>query len=227
MRNKVTGAAPADGPQFVVRPPLRCYHRLADRPGLICAELAVRFRPECNGDEGAFFCAAHARPTDTAIPDAAAFRRVSVMLEVCFSGVSLLEAVAHAEALDRLERAVAAAGGVINLHACRSVVGRLARHAQPGAAADATGDSYPRPLKPLGRLGHSGGSDWRRGVLNEPESECPANPIGFDPVEDSGRRRCAVCGAALDNAMRRACPGECRQAHKVRLQKIRRGRRHR
>jgi hypothetical protein len=72
----------------------------------------------------AFFCLAHSRPTDREIPDDAIFRQVVVTLEVHLCGVSQAPGMAHAEALTTLEQVIESAGGVINLHTCRSQLAR-------------------------------------------------------------------------------------------------------
>jgi hypothetical protein len=54
-----------------------------------------------------------------------------VTVELYFAAVSAIESIAHAEAVERLERAVARAGGVINLHTCRSLIGRASAPGRP------------------------------------------------------------------------------------------------
>jgi len=58
------------------------------------------------------------------IPAGVEYRRVSVTLEILLCGAPGGAAVAHAEAVERLERAIGAVGGVNNLHAGRSQVGQ-------------------------------------------------------------------------------------------------------
>lgn len=115
----------ADVPQFHMRPPLRCFARLENSPGTICAAAAAWERPASSASPGGFFCDAHRGPGDTNIPDAALFRRVGITLEVWFAGVSFTAGLAQAEALSRVERAIEDVGGLVNLVACRSEVGRL------------------------------------------------------------------------------------------------------
>lgn len=71
-----------------------------------------------------FYCVEHSRAGDEAIPDDAIFRLVAVTLEVRMCGTGRTPGIAHAEAIAQLERALEAAGGVINLHACRSLLAR-------------------------------------------------------------------------------------------------------
>jgi hypothetical protein len=90
-----------------------------------------------NGINGSpiFACSVHALRGDEPITDEAIFRLVSVTMEVRLCGAGESPGMAHAEALSRLEEAIAAAGGVINLHACRSLLARAepqpARGPQP------------------------------------------------------------------------------------------------
>lgn len=114
----------ADVPRFLVRPKLRCFHRDPDLPTFVCGRDAVWKRPPSGGLPGGFFCAVHSTADDTPIDDEALFRLVHVTVDVLFAGVSFNPSVAQSEALSQLERAVEGAGGVINLHACRSEVGR-------------------------------------------------------------------------------------------------------
>jgi hypothetical protein len=90
----------------------------------------VRFTP--GADAPQFFCAAHAIPTDELLTDESLFRLVSVTMEIRLCGVGETPGAAHAEALARLERALTPIGGVINLHACRSMVVRATPPAPVG-----------------------------------------------------------------------------------------------
>lgn len=87
-----------------------------------------------------FFCAEHSQPGDEPVTDDVVFRLVSITLDVRLCGVSHVPGFAHAEALARLERAIEAAGGVINLHACRSQLARL----EPQLAIGAQKPGRPR-----------------------------------------------------------------------------------
>ena len=123
----------ADIPLVVVRPPLRCFSRRQDPPGEICDWEATFVRHSRAGVPPTFLCSAHSQSGDEPITDDVVFRLVSVTLEVRMCGVSHVPGFAHSEALARLERAIAAAGGVINLHACRSQLARLEPQAPIGA----------------------------------------------------------------------------------------------
>jgi hypothetical protein len=114
----------ADVPVVAVRPPLVCcFHRL-NPPPEYCAIPAVRMRLTPGAAAPQFFCAYHCLPTDEPITDEATFHLVSVTMEVRLCGVSETPGVAHAEALARLEAAIGWVGGVINMHACRSMLAR-------------------------------------------------------------------------------------------------------
>lgn len=81
--------------------------------------------------EAAFFCDECRRDGDEPIADSAVFRRVSVNLVVYLSATSLVPRLAQTEAVARLERAIEAAGGVVNLLQVSSAAGSLAPHAEP------------------------------------------------------------------------------------------------
>ncbi|NUR55172.1 MAG: hypothetical protein HOQ29_12045 [Acidobacteria bacterium] len=116
----------SDTPLFVVAPPIRCFHRL-ELPELpVCARPARWIRPSANCQPDGYFCDEHRQRTDAPIAEPTLIRRVNVTLEVLFAATSWTAGCAHAEALSRLERAVESAGGVINLHAVGSVIGRCA-----------------------------------------------------------------------------------------------------
>jgi hypothetical protein len=110
---------------FTVLPPLRCCFYL-NLPGRsFCGERAVLFRPTDAFGRGAFFCRAHADATDQAIVADVLVRRVRVLADAVFAGVSMVRQDAHSEAIDQLEAAIKARGGLLNLHSVTSEVGRL------------------------------------------------------------------------------------------------------
>lgn len=115
----------SDVARFTVVPPLRCFYQLEDSLSDVCGALA-RWQRVCgDGAICAYFCDEHASPTDTPIAGAQLVRRVTVTLDVSFAGASLVPALARRDALARLEAAVRAAGGLINLHAVYDAVGRF------------------------------------------------------------------------------------------------------
>ncbi len=113
-----------DVPEFQIAPPLRCYYHVGDRDPRVCGAPARWIRPGRNELHDGFFCDAHRERGDAPIPPSYLFRRVAITVQVLFSGVSLIPAVAQAEALLQLEAAVGGVGGVVNLHAMTSTLGR-------------------------------------------------------------------------------------------------------
>jgi hypothetical protein len=114
----------ADVHQFTTRPPLRCCQQLPDSEPGICGGFASLQRVNSSNLQIGFYCAEHGQDGDTPIAAVVTFRRVAVTLEVFFAGTSPIPALAQAEALRRLEDAVERAGGLLNLSAVTSVVGR-------------------------------------------------------------------------------------------------------
>lgn len=133
LRNKASDDPEGELAAFAVRPPLRCFEIVDLRTGARCGELAVWSRPTNGARPLGYFCSAHSFPTDEPIQDDAPFRRVGITLDVLFAGVSWDRSKAHAEAVERLEAAVQALGGVINLQTCRSQVGRIGPVPRAGA----------------------------------------------------------------------------------------------
>jgi hypothetical protein len=117
----------ADVPYVAVRPPIRCCFLKIGASLHWCAAPATRQRLVRPDLAPLFLCAAHALTSDEPIADDAPFPLVVVTLEVRLCGVTAEPSRAHAEAVDALETAVASIGGVINLHACRSMTARAGR----------------------------------------------------------------------------------------------------
>lgn len=117
---------------FSVMPPLRCCFELQSSPRKFCGERAQWFRPADAFGRGAFFCRKHRDETDQVLGADVLVRRVRVLADAIFAGVSMVRQDAHTEALDQLEAAIAARGGLLNLHSVTSEVGRLQR---PGTCA--------------------------------------------------------------------------------------------
>ena len=113
-----------EGARFLIRPPFRCFQPLESSPGRVCGERAEWASPLDAPARRGFFCAAHAMRGDTKITNDLPFRRVSITLEVLFTGTSFEEHAATMEALSRVELAVERIGGLVNLHACHSEIGR-------------------------------------------------------------------------------------------------------
>lgn len=120
-----------DVPRFVVAPTLRCQEPLEPGGWKVCGAPAVALRRGVGEMPAGYFCGEHARLGDQEIPPAYLFRRVSVTIDVLFAGASMLPGQAEHEAVERLRELVASAGGVINLHAASSAVGRYEAPAPP------------------------------------------------------------------------------------------------
>jgi hypothetical protein len=112
-----------DVARFTVAPKIRCCHFAKHRESSICGEIASWKAPSQYASTGAYFCEEHRRPEHVPIAGTVLFRRVSLQIEVLFAGVSPIPAMAQAEALARLERAVESAGGMLSIKAASSVVG--------------------------------------------------------------------------------------------------------
>jgi hypothetical protein len=87
-----------------------------------------------------YFCEQHAAPGDQPIPVEHTFRRVRVFCDVYFAGVAVSAPVSQTEAVARLEAAVRAAGGAIEVHEVRSHVVRSVPQLGPGLHLVGQGD---------------------------------------------------------------------------------------
>jgi hypothetical protein len=123
-----------DVPEFQIQPPLRCFHKPIVSPADACAAPARWLRGGPNEPAHGFFCDAHRETGDVPIPPSFLFRRVAVTVQVLFSGASLFPVIAEAEALAKLRGAVEGVGGVMNLHALTSVLGRHTAPRAPDAS---------------------------------------------------------------------------------------------
>lgn len=129
-----------DVARFQFAPPIRCCRQVPDSPFGVCGELATVRRPELGISSAAFFCGEHAQPGDVPIAGELLIRRISITMDVSFTGTSPMAAMARAEALARLETALESVGARLNLHAVTDVVGRYQHQA-------------PRPAPVIGRIG--------------------------------------------------------------------------
>ena len=109
-------------PRCTIAPPLRCCARLEQHPRRICGELARWKRPGNYWFATQFFCDAHRETSDLAIAGERIFRRVRITCDVLMAGVDVNPPIAQTEALARLEQAVQAAGGLLDVEAVRSSV---------------------------------------------------------------------------------------------------------
>lgn len=111
-------------PAVAIAPPARCYFRLGDSSSTICGNFARWLRPGNHWFDPEYFCDLHRASSDIAIPSEWVFRRVRFELEVLITAAALNPSPAHTEALARLDAAVKAAGGVLDVHGVRSSVVR-------------------------------------------------------------------------------------------------------
>jgi len=102
-------------PECSVKPPHRCGRIVSNRPKSFCGALAAWLRAGNALFDDAYFCDAHRSVSDVPIPDTTVVNRVRLSVRVLFAGVSPLLTEARAEAVERLQRAVAAAGGVLQV----------------------------------------------------------------------------------------------------------------
>lgn len=117
---------------YMVRPPVRCFGRSRDEGSAICGKPADWQRSSVDGELVAFFCDDCRAPGDQPVRADALFRRVAVFAEVLFTGASSERTLAHAEVIARFGDAVAAIGGVLNVHAVSSNIGRAPLEAPRG-----------------------------------------------------------------------------------------------
>ena len=120
-------------------PPLRCYHQVGELRTATCSELAFWKRPGSNWFADAFFCDAHAEPTDVAIVGVQAVRRVHLTVDVYLAGTSIAAPLSQAEALARLGDAVAGIGGLLDTQRVLSTVVKYPAPAVEGAQNGVSG----------------------------------------------------------------------------------------
>jgi len=116
----------SDCPAFLVNPLRRCFGQGENRFENICTKPAAWMRQNVHGELPAFFCDDCHRPGDEPLAPDALYRRVSVKIEVLVAGVGYTPGLAHAEAVALVERALAGTGGMLNLVAVASTIGRQA-----------------------------------------------------------------------------------------------------
>lgn len=124
---------------FTVSTPRRCFGHDPIRPGQACGRPALWMLEPTLGNAAQFFCDAHRRSGVVPIALDAPYRRVSVTLEILVSAAELTPAAAHQEAVALLVDAVTRVGGVPSLMYLTSTIGRDARQAPAGGAADKAG----------------------------------------------------------------------------------------
>jgi hypothetical protein len=109
-------------PVATICPPLRCYHQVGELRTATCAALARWKRPGSTWFADAFFCDAHGEATDVAIVGVQAVRRVHLTVDVYLAGTSIAAPLSQAEALARVNDAVAGIGGLVDTQRVLSTV---------------------------------------------------------------------------------------------------------
>jgi hypothetical protein len=115
--------------EFMLVPRLRCFEQVAIRDGGICGRPARWMRIDRAVLRPTYFCDTHRKAADEVIPADAPFRRVRLTVEVLMAGASWTPAIAHAEAVERLERVVRAGGGWLDVKMVTSTSGRASPQA--------------------------------------------------------------------------------------------------
>lgn len=121
-------------PQVVNGPPVRCYHTDGNSRYAICGELARWKRPGNHWFDDAYFCDRHRAECDEPIVGELVVRRVRLTVDVLFAGASRDAPFAQTEAVQRLERVLASAGAVVEIHEVRSNPVRYRSQAAAGGA---------------------------------------------------------------------------------------------
>jgi hypothetical protein len=127
-------------PQMTFSPPARCFYRREDAGGTVCGELAAWVRPGLEWFRTLYFCDEHREPIDLEIPPVHAIRRVRINAILLFSAASLNQAIAHTEALARLEAAVHQAGGLLDVEDVASTWGKSSPPPRLGSTNGAPAD---------------------------------------------------------------------------------------
>jgi hypothetical protein len=124
-----------DEARFHVRPPLRCAQMVEESGSSVCARAASWERCPVGARAALFYCDEHRGKDDRPIAAETRFLRVSLVVQVDFTGCHLTTAMAQGEALAQLERAVDQAGGHLSIVSASSVPGRLHAPAERRAPA--------------------------------------------------------------------------------------------
>jgi len=107
--------------------------------GTYCGAPAVQLLRGNHWFDDAFRCAKHAESGGVALSAPVAVRRVRMRVDVLLAGVTMNDPAARGEAVARLQSAVAAIGGIVEVEDVRSAVGRYAAPAGPGGQASSGG----------------------------------------------------------------------------------------
>lgn len=102
-------------PEVSVKPPHRCHQQVGGRPQAFCGCGAAWLRAGNALFDDAYFCDAHHSAIDVPIPETTIVNRVRIRGHVLLAGVSPLAREARAEAIERLQSALAAVGAVLQV----------------------------------------------------------------------------------------------------------------
>jgi hypothetical protein len=111
-------------PAFGITPSPRCFTIVEGPPRRKCGEHATRRRAGNQWFADTFHCTQHAEPTDLELAGECIVRRVRVTCDVLLAGVDERQGIAQTEAVARVEAAIAAAGGVLDVKMVTSQIGR-------------------------------------------------------------------------------------------------------
>ncbi len=115
-------------PEVRTRPQLRCFERTGNVGFEICGAPAARQRVTSAGLVVGYFCRQHMREGDEPIGRAPVFQEIELTLAVTIAGASASDAHARAEAVGRLESALASLTGSVTIGKVRS---RTVRYSPP------------------------------------------------------------------------------------------------
>jgi hypothetical protein len=142
-------------PSFATPPPPRCFAPTGNPERPICGELAPWRSPFPTSGEVSCRCDVHRLPTDEPIVGEQLQRRIRVSLVVDLAGTAYRPEDAKAEAVERLYRAVADIGGVMNLLDASSEIGLARLPPARGVVLAGAGQGVGAPPEALGRYGAS------------------------------------------------------------------------
>lgn len=129
----------SDYPTWSVVPTIRCSQLLKGRTRVFCGKPARWLRRGGPLFADAYFCDAHRSPVDVELVGLAQFRRVTVSAVIYLAGVAPGRSESEHEALDQLEAAVAAVGGILHVLGVTSTIGQGASQAAAPRAPAAGG----------------------------------------------------------------------------------------
>jgi hypothetical protein len=111
-------------PEFMIAPAPRCFHHEQNEIRTICGELATHVRKGTWWFDDQYFCDAHCQPGDELVAGDRVCLRLEFTVKVVLSGTSVSPILSRVEAMARLEAAIAAAGGLLDVESVRSAIGR-------------------------------------------------------------------------------------------------------